>query len=106
MQKLTERTDDLKQRITARGKWIRQYTERLTRFNKNRLYQGDQKRLHKSLDRSMVSEKDPVPNKADTVAFWRGLWSEPVNQRGPLDGSFSDSVCEYYAHGSRRHNAG
>ncbi|CAG4956527.1 unnamed protein product [Parnassius apollo] len=26
----------------------------------------------------------PVPNQADTVAFWRGLWSEPVNHNeGP-----------------------
>ncbi|CAG4989385.1 unnamed protein product [Parnassius apollo] len=33
MQKLTERIDDLKQRIAAWGKWIRRYTERLTRFN-------------------------------------------------------------------------
>ncbi|CAG5054917.1 unnamed protein product [Parnassius apollo] len=27
----------------------------------------------------MISETGPAPNQADTVAFWRGLWSEPVN---------------------------
>ncbi|CAG5015319.1 unnamed protein product [Parnassius apollo] len=84
MQKLTERIDDLKQRIAAWGKRIRRYTERSTRFNQNRLFQSDQKRLYKSLERPMVSGTGPVPNQADTVAFWRGLWSEPVNHNeGP-----------------------
>ncbi|CAG4967973.1 unnamed protein product [Parnassius apollo] len=32
----------------------------------------------------MVSGTGPAPNQADTVAFWRGLWSEPVNHsEGP-----------------------
>ncbi|CAG4949543.1 unnamed protein product [Parnassius apollo] len=84
MQKLTERKDDLKQRIAAWGKRIRRYTERSTRFNQNRLFQSDQKRLYKSLERPMVSGTGPVPNQADTVAFWRSLWSEPVNHNeGP-----------------------
>ncbi|CAG5035613.1 unnamed protein product [Parnassius apollo] len=83
-QKLTERIDDLKQRIAAWGKRIRRYTERSTRFNQNRLFQSDQKRLYESLERPMVSGKGPAPNQADTVAFWRGLWSEPVNHsEGP-----------------------
>ncbi|CAG5006565.1 unnamed protein product [Parnassius apollo] len=84
MQKLAERIDDLKQRIAAWGKRIRRYTERSTRFNQNRLFQSDQKRLYKSLERPMVSGTGPVPNQADTVAFWRSLWSEPVNHNeGP-----------------------
>ncbi|CAG4960942.1 unnamed protein product [Parnassius apollo] len=83
-QKLTERIDDLKQRIAAWGKRIRRYTERSTRFNQNRLFQSDQKRLYESLERPMVSGTGPVPNQADTVAFWRSLWSEPVNHNeGP-----------------------
>ncbi|CAG5024933.1 unnamed protein product [Parnassius apollo] len=83
-QKLTERIDDLKQRIAAWGKRIRRYTERSTRFNQNRLFQSDQKRLYESLERPMVSGTGPAPNQADTVAFWRGLWLEPVNHsEGP-----------------------
>ncbi|CAG5032651.1 unnamed protein product [Parnassius apollo] len=84
MQKLTECIDDLKQRIAAWGKRIRRYTERSTRFNQNRLFQSDQKRLYKSLERPIVSGTGPAPNQADTVAFWRSLWSEPVNHNeGP-----------------------
>ncbi|CAG5027599.1 unnamed protein product [Parnassius apollo] len=83
-QKLTERIDDLKQRIAAWRKRIRRYTERSTRFNQNRLFQSDQKRLYESLERPMVSGTGPAPNQADTVAFWRGLWSEPINHsEGP-----------------------
>ncbi|CAG4983479.1 unnamed protein product [Parnassius apollo] len=84
MQKLTERIDDLKQRIAAWGKRIRRYTERSTLFNQNRLFQSDQKRLCKSLERPIVSGTGPAPNQADMVAFWRSLWSEPVNHNeGP-----------------------
>ncbi|CAG5027115.1 unnamed protein product [Parnassius apollo] len=83
-QKLTERIDDLKQRIAAWGKRIRRYTERSTRFNQNRLLQSEQNRLYESLERPMVIGTGPAPNQADTVAFWRGLWSEPVNHsEGP-----------------------
>ncbi|CAG5040328.1 unnamed protein product [Parnassius apollo] len=35
--------------------------------------------LYESLERPMVSGTGPAPNQADTVTFWRGLWSEPVN---------------------------
>ncbi|CAG4932225.1 unnamed protein product [Parnassius apollo] len=59
IQKLTERIDDLKQRIAAWGKRIRRYTERSTRFNQNRLFQSDQKRLYKSLERPEVCGAGP-----------------------------------------------
>ncbi|CAG5057385.1 unnamed protein product [Parnassius apollo] len=78
-QKLTERVDNLKQRIAAWGKRIRRNTERSTRFNQNRRFQSDQKRLYESLERPMVSGTGPAPNQADTVIFWSGLSSEPVN---------------------------
>ncbi|CAG5049231.1 unnamed protein product [Parnassius apollo] len=78
MQKLTERIDDLKQRIAAWGKRIWRYTERSTRFNQNRLFQSDQKRLYKSLERPIVNGTGHALNQADTVSFWRSLWSEPV----------------------------
>ncbi|CAG4972889.1 unnamed protein product [Parnassius apollo] len=83
-QKLTERIDDLKQKIAAWGKRIRRFSERSRRFNQNRLFQSDQKRLYKSLERPEVCGVGPGPDQADTVAFWRGLWSEPVNHsEGP-----------------------
>ncbi|CAG5027744.1 unnamed protein product [Parnassius apollo] len=93
-QKLTERIDVLKQRIAAWGKRIRRYTERSTRFNQNHLFQSDQKRLYESLERPMVSGTGPAPNQADTVAFWRGLWSEPVNQS---EDPWTEVVASQYA---------
>ncbi|CAG4992324.1 unnamed protein product [Parnassius apollo] len=90
MQKLTERIDDLKQRIAAWGKRIRRYTESSTRFNQNRLFQSDQKRLYKSLGRPMISGTDPVPNQTDTVAFWHSLWSESVIHN---EGSWTEVVA-------------
>ncbi|CAG5036697.1 unnamed protein product [Parnassius apollo] len=72
-QKLRERRDDLKQKIAASR-----------RFNQNRLFQSDQKRLYKSLERPEVCEAGSGPDQADIIAFWRGLWSEPVNHsEGP-----------------------
>ncbi|CAG5007208.1 unnamed protein product [Parnassius apollo] len=84
MQKLTERIDDLKQRIAAWRKRIRRYTEMSTWFKQNRLFQSEQKRLNRSLERPMVSGTGPAPNQADTAAFWRSLCSEPINHsEGP-----------------------
>ncbi|CAG5019729.1 unnamed protein product [Parnassius apollo] len=83
-QKLTKRKDDLKQKIAAWGKRIRRFSERSRQFNQNRLFQSDQKRLYKSLERREVGGAGPGPDQADTVAFWRGLWSEPVSHsEGP-----------------------
>ncbi|CAG5025316.1 unnamed protein product [Parnassius apollo] len=94
MQKLTERTDDLKQRIAAWGKRIRQYTEGSTRFNQNRLFQSDKMRLYESLKRPIASGTGPAPNQADTVKFWRGLWSESVNHS---EGSWTKVVANQCA---------
>ncbi|CAG5028587.1 unnamed protein product [Parnassius apollo] len=93
-QKLTERIDDLKQKIAAWGKRIRRFTERSRRFNQNRLFQSDQKRLYKSLERPEVCGAGPGPDQANTVAFWRGLWSEPVNHS---EGSWTEVVASQCA---------
>ncbi|CAG5029065.1 unnamed protein product [Parnassius apollo] len=83
-QKLTEHIDDLKQKIAAWERRIRRFTERSRPFNQNRLFQSDQKGLYKSLERPEVRGAGPGPDQANTVAFWRGLWSEPVNHsEGP-----------------------
>ncbi|CAG4993609.1 unnamed protein product [Parnassius apollo] len=83
-QKLTERIDDLKQKIAAWGKRIRRFSEGSRRFNQNRLFQSDQKRLYKLLERPKVCGAGQGPDQADIIAFWRGLWSEPVNHsEGP-----------------------
>ncbi|CAG4954787.1 unnamed protein product [Parnassius apollo] len=94
MQKLTERIDDLKQRIAAWGKRVQRYTERSTRFNQNRLFKSDQKRLYESLEQPMVSGTGPALNQVDTVTFWRGLWSEPVNHS---EGSWTEVVASQCA---------
>ncbi|CAG4943140.1 unnamed protein product [Parnassius apollo] len=83
-QKLTERIDDLKQKIAAWGKRIRRFSERSRRFNQNRLFQSDQKRLYKSLERPKVCGAGQGLDQAVIIAFRRGLWSEPVNHsEGP-----------------------
>ncbi|CAG5024194.1 unnamed protein product [Parnassius apollo] len=83
-QKLTERIDDLKQKIDAWGKRIRRFTERSRKFNQNCLFQSDQKRLYKLLERPKLCGAGQGPDQADIIAFWRGLWSDPVNHsEGP-----------------------
>ncbi|CAG4993568.1 unnamed protein product [Parnassius apollo] len=81
---ITERVDDLKQKIATWGKRIRRFSERSRWFNQNRLFQSDEKGLYKSLERPEVCKTGSRPDQADTVTFWRGLWSEPVNHsEGP-----------------------
>ncbi|CAG5008858.1 unnamed protein product [Parnassius apollo] len=81
-QKLTERIDDLKQKIDAWGKRIRRFSEGSRQFNQNRLFQSDQKRLYKLLERPKLCGAGQGPDQADIIAFWRGLCSEPVNHSG------------------------
>ncbi|CAG5054587.1 unnamed protein product [Parnassius apollo] len=57
-QKLTERIDDLKQKIAAWGKRIRRFSER------SRGQASDQKRLYKSLERPEVCGAGPGPDQA------------------------------------------
>ncbi|CAG5050124.1 unnamed protein product [Parnassius apollo] len=89
----TDGAHNLKQRIAAWGKRIRRYTERSTRFNQNSLFQSNQKRLYKSLERPIVSGTGPAPNQADTVAFWRSPWSEPINHN---EGPWTEVVASQY----------
>ncbi|CAG4968912.1 unnamed protein product [Parnassius apollo] len=93
-QKLTEGIDDLKQKIAAWEKRIRRFTERSRRFNQNRLFQSDQKRFYKSLERPKVCGAGQGPNQADIIAFWGGLWSEPVNHS---EGPWMEVVASQYA---------
>ncbi|CAG5016602.1 unnamed protein product [Parnassius apollo] len=77
-QKLTKSIDDPKQK----NRCLREadptiYPE--VKANQNGLLQSDQKRLFKSLERPEVCGAGPEPDQADTIAFWRGLWSEPIN---------------------------
>ncbi|CAH2039601.1 unnamed protein product, partial [Iphiclides podalirius] len=71
-QKLTERIDDLKQRIAAWGKRIRRYSERTARFSQNRLFQSDQRRLYKSLERPMSCGMGQRPRRHNTRRRIRG----------------------------------
>ncbi|CAG5046620.1 unnamed protein product [Parnassius apollo] len=93
-QKLTEHIDDLKQKIPAWGKRIRLFTEISRRFNQDHLFQSDQKRLYKSLEQPGVCGAGSGSDKTNTVAFWRGLWSEPINHS---EGSWMEVVASQAA---------
>ncbi|XP_045777822.1 uncharacterized protein LOC123875820 [Maniola jurtina] len=83
-QKLTERIDDLKQKIAAWGNRIRRYSARVERFQQNRLFSSDQKRFYKRLECPAVCSTSQRPDPADLVAFWRGVWSREVeHEEGP-----------------------
>ncbi|XP_052744244.1 uncharacterized protein LOC128199309 [Bicyclus anynana] len=82
--KLTERIDDLKQKIAAWGNRIRRYSERVERFQQNRLFSSDQKRFYNRLECPAVCSTSPQPNPADLIAFWRNIWSREVeHDEGP-----------------------
>ncbi|XP_026313592.1 uncharacterized protein LOC113225487 [Hyposmocoma kahamanoa] len=82
--KLTGRIDDLKQKIAAWGKRIRRYSERVKRYRQNRLFMSDQKKFYRTLERPDVVLTGERPDKAEVVAFWRRLWSQPVDhEEGP-----------------------
>ncbi|XP_059054545.1 uncharacterized protein LOC131848640 [Achroia grisella] len=77
-QKLTERIDDLKQKVAAWGKRLRRYSERVERYQQNRLFMSDQRKFYRNLERPKLQPTGQRPETANFVAFWRQLWSEPV----------------------------
>ncbi|XP_059045798.1 uncharacterized protein LOC131841493 [Achroia grisella] len=77
-QKLTERIDDLKQKVAAWGKRLRRYSERVERYQQNRLFTSDQRKFYRNLERPKLQPTGQRPETANFVAFWRQLWSEPV----------------------------
>ncbi|XP_059048837.1 uncharacterized protein LOC131844078 [Achroia grisella] len=69
-QKLTERIDDLKQKVAAWGKRLRRYSERVERYQQNRLFMSDQRKFYRNLERPKLQPTGQRPETANFVAFW------------------------------------
>ncbi|XP_045510128.1 uncharacterized protein LOC123705416 [Colias croceus] len=73
---VTVRIDTLKQQVAAWGKRIRRYSETTRRHRENRLFESDQRKFYKYLQSgARKAHMGPQPEKADLIAFWRGIWS-------------------------------
>ncbi|XP_063377562.1 uncharacterized protein LOC134664747 [Cydia fagiglandana] len=95
MANITERIDFLKQKIYAWANRIRRYRERVDRFQQNRLFQSDQRKMYRKWEETNLRTSDSqLPDATVMNDFWRSIWSVPV---GHTEGSWMSVVereCE------------
>lgn len=95
MANVTERIDFLKQKVYAWANRIRRYRERVDRFQQNRLFQSDQRKVYRKWEETNPRASDTQPPDATAMTdFWRSIWSVPV---GHTEGSWMSVVereCE------------
>ena len=74
--------EELKQRLNAKAMKVKRYEQRIKQYQQNRLFRVDQKRFYQQVSGELGNEKI-VPNAADSVRFWKGIWgSEVVHNKG------------------------
>ena len=75
--------EELKQRISSKAVKIRRYSERISQFEQNRLFNTNQKQFFRNLDGDTGESLPPNPDEA--IAFWSDLWSKPVTHNSDAE---------------------
>ncbi|XP_063956544.1 uncharacterized protein LOC135154347 [Lytechinus pictus] len=70
--------EELKQRITSTTAKVKRYTDRVSQYRQNSLFENNQKRFYQEINGKMKDEVPP-PNPAEAIAFWSNIWSQPHN---------------------------
>nr|XP_054761414.1 uncharacterized protein LOC129267815 [Lytechinus pictus] len=68
--------EELKQRITSTTAKVKRYTDRVSQYRQNSLFENNQKRFYQEINGKM---KDEVPPPDAAIAFWSNIWSQPHN---------------------------
>uniref|UniRef100_A0A1X7VJC5 Uncharacterized protein n=1 Tax=Amphimedon queenslandica TaxID=400682 RepID=A0A1X7VJC5_AMPQE len=69
--------EELKQRLNAKVMKVKRYEQWIKQYQQNRLFRVDQKRFYQQINGELGNEKI-VPNAADSVRFWKGVWGSGV----------------------------
>ena len=69
---------ELKQRLQAKSAKLKEYEQRIHRYQVNRLFQQDQKRVYQQLDGTCSSFSEVRPDAEESQRFWRDIWGKDV----------------------------
>ena len=70
--------EELKQRITAKAATVKRYTDRVSQYKQNRLFQSNQAKFYEELDGSH-REQNINPDRTQIKNFWEDIWGKDVS---------------------------
>ncbi|KAG6459255.1 hypothetical protein O3G_MSEX011287 [Manduca sexta] len=92
---ITECIDFFKQKVYAWANRIRRYRKRWDRFQQNRTFQSDQKRVYRCWENSTQGVADGrLPSARDMHNYWTNIWSSPVSHTEASWFGVVDRACE------------
>ena len=68
--------EELKQRLQAKAAKLKRYAERINRYQVNRLFQQDQKRVYQQMNGISSSFNEVRPDTGESQQFWREIWGK------------------------------
>ena len=71
---------ELKQRLQAKATKLKRYEERINRYQVNRLFQQDPKRVYQQMNGISSSFNEARPDAGESQQFWRDTWGKEVLQ--------------------------
>ena len=70
--------EELKQRLQAKSVKLKRYEQRIHRYQVNRLFQQDQKRVYQQINWTSRSFSEVRPDAEESQQFWRDIWGKEV----------------------------
>ena len=70
--------EELKQRLQAKSAKLKRYEQRIHRYQVNRLFQQDQKRVYQQLNGTSSSFNEARHDAEESQRFWRDIWRKEV----------------------------
>ena len=70
--------EELKQRLQAKSVKLKRYEQRIHRYQVNRLFQQDQKRVYQQMNGTSSNFSEVRPDAEETQQFWRDIWGKEV----------------------------
>ena len=66
--------EELKQRLQAKSVKLKRYEQRIHRYQVNRLFQQDQKRVYQQMNGTSSNFSEVRPDAEESQQFWRDMW--------------------------------
>ena len=70
--------EESKQRLQAKSAKLKRYEQRINRYQVNRLFQQDQRRVYQQMNGTSSSFSEVRPDAEESQHFWRDIWGREV----------------------------
>ena len=70
--------EELKQKLQAKSAKLKRYEQRIHRYQVNRLFQQDQKKVYQQMNGTSSNFSEVRPDAEESQQFWRDIWGKDV----------------------------